>query len=161
VLPAPAFRAPRGDTRARGGSEAGAVANLAAALKAAPAGEQPGPAAAALAVLGALAVDAEGREAILAAGAVASVVRLLRAPAPDLVRGPARAEHASEVYAGLLRAPAPDLICGPARTGHAAEAWGPGQARQARWLHPLRQHAGMPAPAAASVRGRPARGARP
>jgi len=102
------------------------VANLAAALKAAPAGEQPGPAAAALAVLGALAVDAEGRESILAAGAVASAVRLLRAPAPDLVRGPARAEHASEVYAGLLRAPAPDLVCGPTRTGHASEAWGPG-----------------------------------
>ncbi len=74
------------------------MANLAAVLKAAPAGEQPGPLAAALAVLGALAVDAEGREAILAAGALASAVRLLRAPAPDLVRGPARAGHAPEVW---------------------------------------------------------------
>lgn len=65
--------------------EAGAVANLAAVLKDPHAGLEQGVVVAALALLSALAVDADGREAALAAGVVPAAVRLLRAPEPDLV----------------------------------------------------------------------------
>ncbi|KAK9846653.1 hypothetical protein WJX81_008494 [Elliptochloris bilobata] len=61
-------------------TEAGAVANLTAVLKEPHAGPERGPLAATLALLGALAVDAEGREAALAAGVVPAAVRILRAP---------------------------------------------------------------------------------
>lgn len=61
------------------------MANLAAALKEPSPDGSRGPVVAALAVLGALAVDAGGREAALATGVVPAAVRLLRALDSDLV----------------------------------------------------------------------------
>ena len=55
-------------------------------LKEPRAGPEQGVTVAALALLSALAVDADGPEAALAAGVVPAAVRLLRAPELDLVR---------------------------------------------------------------------------